>query len=52
MLRTCTLTVRCAIQREETRGAHRREDFPSEDPRFEGHITLKRGCDPRIVKWN
>lgn len=52
MLRTCTLTVRCALQREESRGAHIREDFPAENPAFEGHITLRRGAEPRIVKWN
>lgn len=52
MLRVCTLTVRGALYREESRGAHRREDFPNEDPKFEGHITLKRGQEPRIVKWN
>lgn len=51
MLRVCTLTVRCALAREESRGAHLREDFPAEDPRFEGHITLRRGEEPRIVKW-
>lgn len=51
MLRTCTLTVRGALHREETRGAHRRIDFPDENPAFEGHITLKRGSEPRIVKW-
>jgi L-aspartate oxidase len=51
MLRVCMLTVRCALIREETRGAHRREDFPEEDPRFLGHITLRRGSEPRIVAW-
>jgi len=51
MLRVCELTTRCALQREETRGAHIREDFPNEDPAFEGHITLKRGTEPRIVTW-
>lgn len=51
MLRVCELTTRCALQREETRGAHIREDFPNEEPSFEGHITLKRGTEPRIIKW-
>lgn len=51
MLRVCELTTRCAIQREETRGAHIREDFPDENPAFEGHITLKRATEPRIIKW-
>ena len=52
MLRVCTLTVRSALAREESRGAHLREDFPQEDARFEGHITLRRGSEPRIVQWN
>lgn len=51
MLRVCELTTRGAIQREETRGAHIREDFPEENNAFEGHITLKRGTEPRIVAW-
>lgn len=51
MLRVCELTTRGAIIREETRGAHIREDFPKENSAFEGHITLKRGTEPRIVKW-
>ena len=51
MLRVCELTTRGALIREETRGAHIREDFPNESAAFEGHITLKRGTEPRIVKW-
>ncbi|MCS6771149.1 MAG: L-aspartate oxidase [Kiritimatiellae bacterium] len=51
MMRACTLTVRGALLREESRGAHQREDFPEENPAFEGHITLKRGTRPRLVKW-
>ena len=51
MLRVCELTTRCALLREESRGAHIREDFPNENSAFEGHITLKRGTEPRIVKW-
>ncbi len=52
MLRVCELTTRCALIREESRGAHIREDFPQEDPKFEGHITLKRATEPRIVAWS
>jgi L-aspartate oxidase len=51
MQRVCTLIVRGALTREETRGSHIREDFPTEDARFDGHITHKRGMEPRIVKW-
>ncbi|HMP74091.1 MAG TPA: L-aspartate oxidase [Kiritimatiellia bacterium] len=51
MLRVCELTVRGALLREETRGAHIREDFPEENPQFTGHITLQRGTEPTIVPW-
>jgi L-aspartate oxidase len=52
MLRVCELTTRGALMREETRGAHIREDFPNENAAFEGHITLRRGTEPRIVQWS
>lgn len=52
MMRACTLTVRGALLREESRGAHQREDFTAEEPRFEGHITQKRGTRARLVKWS
>ena len=51
MQRVCTLIVRGALKREESRGAHQRSDFPAEKPEFEGHITQKRGTEPRIVQW-
>lgn len=51
MLRVCELTTRGALIREETRGAHIREDFPQENKKFDGHITLRRGTEPRIVTW-
>lgn len=51
MLEVCLLTVESALLREETRGAHIREDFPDEKSRFEGHIALKKGAGAKIVQW-
>ena len=51
MMRACTLTVRGALLREESRGAHQREDYPDEDPAYEGHITQKRGTRARLARW-
>ncbi len=37
--------VRCALFREESRGAHFRSDFPErDDPRFRGHTLLEAGA--------
>jgi L-aspartate oxidase len=37
--------VRCALFREESRGAHFRRDFPErDDPRFRGHTLLEGGA--------
>ncbi len=33
LLRQAVVTVRCALEREESRGAHAREDFPERDDR-------------------
>ena len=51
MIQVCRLAVESALLREETRGAHIREDFPDENRKFDGHITLKKGAGAKIVQW-
>ncbi|MBK9168834.1 MAG: L-aspartate oxidase [Bryobacterales bacterium] len=38
-----TLIARCALAREESRGGHFRQDFPSADPAFRKHSLVSRG---------
>ena len=47
------LVARCAIAREETRGAHSRTDFPATDRNLDGrHTVLAAGDEePRFVFW-
>jgi L-aspartate oxidase len=45
MLEVGRLMIRGAIVREETRGVHTRHDFPETDPRWQLHISWKRGRD-------
>ncbi len=40
------LVARCALLREETRGSHRRSDFPETDPALDGRHAVVRGEDP------
>jgi L-aspartate oxidase len=42
----------CALAREESRGAHQRQDFRTADPRFDGiHVTLAGDEDPQLERW-
>lgn len=43
MAKICSLIGRAALRREESRGGHIREDFPSEDDRFRVHIVQQKG---------
>ena len=46
------LIAASALARTETRGAHRRRDFPETDPRFTGrHLTLTAGGAPIAEEW-
>jgi len=40
------------LAREESRGAHRRVDFPERDPALdERHLTLGAGAEPALERW-
>jgi succinate dehydrogenase / fumarate reductase flavoprotein subunit len=49
MLSTAEATVRGAIAREETRGAHIRSDFPDLDPEMEVNFVVGRGDEGRMT---
>ena len=41
-----------ALAREESRGAHQRQDFRVSNPRLDGmHVTLTREGEPRLERW-
>ena len=47
------LIARSGLAREESRGAHRREDFPRLDPGMDQrHVTLVRGGDVQVQTWD
>jgi L-aspartate oxidase len=43
------LIARCALAREESRGAHFRTDFPAKRPEFEKHSVISRDAGVRFV---
>jgi L-aspartate oxidase len=47
-----SLIARCALAREESRGAHQRSDFPHRDPELDGrHVTLGSAGEPELAAW-
>lgn len=47
------LIARCALRREETRGAHARSDFPEADPRLERrHTVVGADGEPVFERWD
>jgi L-aspartate oxidase len=47
------LIARCALLREETRGSHRRSDFPETDPALDGRHAVVRGEDAPVSElWS
>jgi L-aspartate oxidase len=46
------LIAACALHREESRGAHRRRDFPDLDPALDlHHAVVRPGVPPRWERW-
>jgi L-aspartate oxidase len=41
-----------ALARQESRGAHQRVDFPTQDPSLDGlHVTVRAGSEPVLQRW-
>jgi succinate dehydrogenase / fumarate reductase flavoprotein subunit len=52
-LRTAEATLRCALERHESRGAHNRSDFPLLDPGLERNFyTRLEGRDRSLTVWS
>jgi L-aspartate oxidase len=49
IIEVSSLIVKAALLREESRGAHVREDFPEEDPEWKAHIIWKKNSKKPLV---
>jgi L-aspartate oxidase len=46
------LIATCALAREESRGAHKRIDFPERDPSLDlRHVTVTGDEPPQLAEW-
>ena len=46
------LVGQSALTRRESRGAHFRSDFPSEDEAFAGHVVVRHDGEPVVERWS
>src|SRR2546429_965440 len=52
-LRTAEATLRCALERRESRGAHNRSDFPELDPAMQRNIYVRlESREAPLTVWN
>ncbi|RQX26090.1 L-aspartate oxidase, partial [Micromonospora chalcea] len=52
LLTVASTLVAAAYARQETRGCHWREDFPTADERWLGHLVAEVGTDGRVAeRW-
>jgi L-aspartate oxidase len=50
LLTVASALVAAAVRREETRGCHWREDFPSASPRWRGHLVAGISAEGRLTE--